>query len=196
MATSAQIYANRLNAQKSTGPKTPEGRAKASQGNFRHGLRGEFKMLSNEDPEEFHAFLESLREEHSPSTPTEEVLVQQMAEHFWLTRRARGFQDTMLLNPETFTIKMMNMWMRYETQHQRAFHKCLADLLKLRAEQRKERKEEAKLAQQPKNGFEWKKPEQEPQQPNQRVATAQSEPIEITNPSRTNARGHFGDGGL
>jgi hypothetical protein len=185
--SAARILANRLNAQKSTGPKTPEGKAASSHNNFRHGLRGAFKVLPNEDESEFRNLLRSLREEHDPATPTEELLVQQMAEHFWLTRRAKGFQDTMILNPETFTVRMMNMWMRYETQHQRAFHKCLADLLKLKEEKRKAELHDKKVCvinEKLVNGFEWNRKRAELHELKKRIATAKAEALEHKNQAK------------
>jgi hypothetical protein len=41
MASVAQIQANRSNAQKSTGPRTPQGKATASQNAVKHGLLAE-----------------------------------------------------------------------------------------------------------------------------------------------------------
>ncbi len=38
MTTEAQVAANRLNAQKSTGPRTPEGKGVVSQNAVKHGL--------------------------------------------------------------------------------------------------------------------------------------------------------------
>jgi len=38
MASEKQIAANRANAKKSTGPRTPAGRAKSSRNAYRHGL--------------------------------------------------------------------------------------------------------------------------------------------------------------
>ncbi len=47
MATEKQIAANRINAQKSTGPKTAAGRLKSSRNAFRHGLSLRLRL----DPE-------------------------------------------------------------------------------------------------------------------------------------------------
>ncbi len=54
MATSAQIEANRLNAQKSTGPKTERGKAHARLNAVTHGMtaRTIMPVLPQEDPKE------------------------------------------------------------------------------------------------------------------------------------------------
>ena len=46
MATEKQFEANRLNAQKSTGPRTPEGRAAVRLNGVKHGLTAETIVLS------------------------------------------------------------------------------------------------------------------------------------------------------
>lgn len=53
MATPAQIAANRRKAQKSTGPKTPEGKQTVSQNAVRHGLLSTNVLLPGEDPEAY-----------------------------------------------------------------------------------------------------------------------------------------------
>ena len=70
---------NRRNARRSTGPKTPEGRAASSQNALKHGLYSTTVLLPGEDHAEFQALLDSFLAEHAPSTPTESTLVQQMA---------------------------------------------------------------------------------------------------------------------
>jgi hypothetical protein len=58
MASPAQIAANRLNSRKSTGPTTPEGRAKSSMNALKHGNRSPKLALLRE---ESYAFEERLR---------------------------------------------------------------------------------------------------------------------------------------
>jgi hypothetical protein len=87
MATDKQIAANRLNAQKSTGPKTPEGRAAVRLNGVKHGLYAETLVLPGESESDFTALLESYEAEHQPATPSEEALVQQLTMAMWRLRR-------------------------------------------------------------------------------------------------------------
>ena len=137
-----QLTANRANAQLSTGPKTEAGRAISSQNRTTHGLarhNGAFILLSTEDPNGFEALKASLADEHQPSTETESILVNTMAESHWLANRAQTLQNT-CLDPQTGQITdaaLFSLYLRYQTTHTRAFHKSLNDLLKLRSERRK-----------------------------------------------------------
>ena len=51
MLSEKQLEANRRNAQKSTGPKTTEGKSNSSRNNLRHGLTGQISLLPTEDRE-------------------------------------------------------------------------------------------------------------------------------------------------
>src|SRR5579864_5301481 len=87
MATLKQFEANRRNAQKSTGPKTPEGKAACSMNALRHGLRARSVVLPGEDPTEFHQLCNDLESEWHPKSRTEQFYVEQMAVSQWkLTR--------------------------------------------------------------------------------------------------------------
>ena len=63
-----------------------------------------------------------------------------MAQHYWLTQRAITLQatcfdsETAPEDPE----KQLALYLRYQTTHDRAFHKSLDRLLKLRAEKRRQ----------------------------------------------------------
>src|SRR5438067_3921842 len=87
MSSQQQIEANRLNAQKGTGPTTPEGRAAVSLNSLKYGLYAETLILPGEDPAAFEALLDRFDTEYQPATPTEEGFVSQLAMATW--RRAR-----------------------------------------------------------------------------------------------------------
>src|SRR5438046_21337 len=87
MSSQQQIEANRLNAQKSTGPSTPEGRAAVSLNGLKYGLYAKTLILPGEDPAEFDALLDRFHAEYQPATPTEEGFVSQIVMATW--RRAR-----------------------------------------------------------------------------------------------------------
>lgn len=137
MSTQAQIAANQSNAQQSTGPNTEEGLSISSRNNFRHGLARKWMLLPEEDPTEFKELFESLRNEHQPSTPTESLLVEQMAQHYWISQRALRLQTTAFENLPEIDEKKLALYIRYHSTQNRAFHKSLNDLLKLRADKRK-----------------------------------------------------------
>ncbi len=140
MSTEAQIAANKANAQHSTGPKTPAGKAASSANHIRHGFTGEFRLLSFEDPQDYEILHRDLVHEHKPSTPTEQILVERMAQHQFLLGRALKYQTAVLElsgKPAGEKERSLALYLRYQTVQERAFSKCLNDLLKLRAEKRK-----------------------------------------------------------
>jgi hypothetical protein len=80
VATSqARIDANRKNAQLSSGPKTPEGKAVCRQNALKHGLTGEGVAVPDEDREAISARFERLRAELAPSCAMGMILVQRIA---------------------------------------------------------------------------------------------------------------------
>jgi len=96
MATDKQIQANRENARHSTGPVTPEGKARVSQNAVTHGMLTRAIILQNESGDRFRELLESLVDEHQPEGPTENMLVETIAAARWRQLR--------LLSIETATM--------------------------------------------------------------------------------------------
>ena len=140
MSTQAQIAANQINAQLSTGPKTEEGKATSSRNNLSHGLTyrgGVFVLLPWENAKEYDQLVVDLKSEHRPTSRTEMILVERMAQHHWLCDRAGLLQANCFADDGSIDEKRLALYLRYQTTHERAFHKCLNDLLKLRAEKRK-----------------------------------------------------------
>jgi hypothetical protein len=70
------------------GPRTANGKASSSGNSLKHGLASGRVIIPGEDPAEFEALLNDLNAEHVPATPTEQMLVQQMAQSWWLMQRA------------------------------------------------------------------------------------------------------------
>lgn len=56
MISTAKVDANRKNAQKSTGPRTPAGKSIASMNAVKHGLSARMPVVPAEDTDEFHTF--------------------------------------------------------------------------------------------------------------------------------------------
>ncbi len=133
----AQLRANRANSQHSTGAKTSEGKQTVSLNAFRHGLAGRFLLLPHENENEFKELFHGLQHEHRPSTPTEHLLVEGMAQHYWLAQRALNLQQ-LCFDESGVDEKQLALYLRYQTTHDRGFHKCLNDLLRLRAQKRRE----------------------------------------------------------
>ncbi|HEX3685318.1 MAG TPA: hypothetical protein VHU83_22480 [Bryobacteraceae bacterium] len=142
MATDAQISANQSNAQLSTGPKSESGKAASSQNNFKYGLTGSsFAVLEFENQDEYDHVLCGLRFEHQPASMTESILVDKMAQSYWLSKRALYLQDQCCTDEDLSLEqqqKQLALFIRYQTTHDRAFHRALNDLLKLRADKRKQ----------------------------------------------------------
>ncbi len=93
MASVAQVQANRSNAQKSTGPRTPEGKAAASRNAVKHGLSAEQVVIHGEDPEEFDLYRAGMLEELAPVGAVETMLAERAVSLSWRLRRAERLQS-------------------------------------------------------------------------------------------------------
>jgi hypothetical protein len=96
MSTEKQTEANRLNAQKSTGPKTPEGKEKVSQNAITHGLTAFRPVLANENPEEYTLFRDDFIRHHAPVGILEESLAHRAADTLWRLQRAQDYETAVL----------------------------------------------------------------------------------------------------
>jgi hypothetical protein len=82
-----RIEANRQNAQRSTGPKTAEGKARVALNARTHGLFARQALLPDEDPQELEDLRESVRADVNPEGTQEECLVELMVDALWRRRR-------------------------------------------------------------------------------------------------------------
>jgi hypothetical protein len=88
MSTEKQITANRLNALKSTGPKTPIGKKLASRNAIRHGFYTSDVVLPTEDLAAYQNLARSLIAAYDPCGALEEAEVCTIIETCWQLKRA------------------------------------------------------------------------------------------------------------
>ena len=93
MASAAQIEANRANAKKSTGPRTPEGKERASRNALRHGLTAREAVIQGEDPEAYELHREEMLGELAPVGVVERMLAERVVGISWRLRRAERLHN-------------------------------------------------------------------------------------------------------
>jgi hypothetical protein len=143
MASQKQIEANRRNAQKSTGPCTSEGRARASMNALRHGLTAAAVVLEKEDQGAYQAIREQLFRDYAPVDNVECMLVNQLVAAYWRTIRSRRIEKAILDGAEADILDAFNShfqtYFRYDAAISRDYHRALRALE--RAQQTRAREE-------------------------------------------------------
>jgi hypothetical protein len=91
-----QVQANRANATRSTGPRSPEGKAKSRLNAVRHGLFSKHLFLNGEQPEDYHALEEDLQLTLRPIGALEQTLIEQIAVNMWKQRRLIHAETAMI----------------------------------------------------------------------------------------------------
>jgi hypothetical protein len=85
--------ANRANAQKSTGPKSPEGKARAAANAVRHGLAASNFVILTEDVGQFNGFRQSYMDRFGPRDGVEVDLIDRMVHAAWTERRTWSMEN-------------------------------------------------------------------------------------------------------
>jgi len=90
--TPAQVEASRLNGAKSTGPTTPEGQAKSQNNRMVHGFRANLLALANENRGALTDHIESYKLRYSPIDRVEDDLVGLLATNMWQLMRINSVE--------------------------------------------------------------------------------------------------------
>ena len=93
MSTEAQILANRRNAQKSTGPRTDQGKAAVSQNAIKHGLLARQDVIASERQADFDLYRDQILEELRPTSPMETMLAERVVSLSWRLKRTARIQN-------------------------------------------------------------------------------------------------------
>lgn len=159
MASPKQVAANRENANRSTGPKSPAGKSRSRRNSLKHGLLSRELVVLWEDDREYHKLLNALVADHCPEGATEVLLVEQLAVATWKLSRLTGIESAVMnrqfesflvsgLNPGNTTDKKiqyamshtlpknLHVLINYETQLTKGFHRALSTLHTLQKKRR------------------------------------------------------------
>jgi hypothetical protein len=89
MPTAKQTAANRMNSQKSTGPRTPQGQAASRYNALKHGIFATTQIMFDEKAEDLADLAAEYHEHHSPADPNARFLVDTLVINEWRLRRLR-----------------------------------------------------------------------------------------------------------
>jgi len=91
-----QIDANRRNAQKSTGPKTKEGKAKSAMNSIKYGIYSDKFLIKGEKKEDFDEYSNGFLNWLNPSNPVLLDMASQIIASGWFAKRYMIVESTIL----------------------------------------------------------------------------------------------------
>jgi hypothetical protein len=112
-----QLAANRANAKKSTGPRTPQGKAICEMNGFQHGFTGLAVVMTNEDREAMNAFVKPYIQRLNPIGEIELQLAQTIAHDNFRLNRLKTIEENMFAYGELGPLSD-----KIETEHARVHH--------------------------------------------------------------------------
>src|SRR6266478_5476819 len=141
MISAEKLAANQANAQKSTGPQTPEGKDASSQNSRTHGLCAKDLLVADEDKQEFESLHLKLQGDVCPKGALEGVLFTEMVIAAWLMRRIGRMETESCAGQATYTDlmnddglqKKLDRLARHHTRFERTFLRCLKEIKALQA---------------------------------------------------------------
>jgi hypothetical protein len=92
-AAAKRAETNRQNARKSTGPRTPEGKAASSQNRLAHGLCSSSLILPGETQADFDELRQKTLTTFAPLTAEETLLTDQLTQALWRLNRAHRVES-------------------------------------------------------------------------------------------------------
>jgi hypothetical protein len=149
MATPAQINANRANAQKSTGPRSAEGKSVARFNALKHGIDAASIVIPGEDPADYDALANHYLHEFRPQSASESFHVDTMLRADWQKRRLQGVEADLyhtvlaespgnslaaVLLAESPAAKLLVRVQRQIAAFERTWHRANNELRRSRAE--------------------------------------------------------------
>lgn len=100
-----RVAANRANAAKSTGPRTPEGKEKAKLNAIVHGLTAQTAVLPGEDRGELEALSQSLMAQLSPRGVVQRLIAGRVVSLAWKLRRVARAEEAIAAEMNTHEVE-------------------------------------------------------------------------------------------
>ncbi len=97
MTSEARVKANRSNSQKSTGPRTPEGKSSSSKNAITHGLLSREVVLPDEDFDAHAQMSHAILKDLSPAGPLEHAIAELATAALWRLHRVRRIETALFL---------------------------------------------------------------------------------------------------
>jgi septum formation inhibitor MinC len=139
-----QHEANCQNAQQSSGPKTPEGKAAVRLNALTHGLRARSTLISTEKQEEYEQFWDQLVAEWRPQGRTELLYLETACTSQWLLARVakserRIYEDLQIEFDEKY-FRLLALVAKQRAQLERSFRTAIQDLKQAQKERQSQPK--------------------------------------------------------
>ena len=131
-----KLQANRANAKRSTGPRTPAGKAAVRANALKHGVRsGSLSVLPDEGLKQWNDVVLSIKKTWEPKTVEEEALTEEIANLWWKLRRLVQLETNSvsgLSDPASDHSATLRLLPRYEGSLSRQLRVRIRRLLQLR----------------------------------------------------------------
>ena len=130
--SAAKLAANRANAQKSTGPKTPRGKTTSSWNALKHGLLSRRLVnFSDQSQRSFLELLADLRQEYTPVGALEELLLEKIAYEYWRLATVAWYESRELGGPVLDDVVPFDRILRYQASVNRQLFQTINQLERL-----------------------------------------------------------------
>ena len=127
MSTSAaQLAANSVNAQRSTGPRTVEGKTRAAQNARTHGLTAREPSVAPHERAEFEEMRAAFRADVQPRGAIQQTLFDELVAAAWNLRRIQRMEAD--LYSRDATLQELDHLARHKSRIERTFHRSLKEL--------------------------------------------------------------------
>ncbi len=138
-----KLAANRANAQRSTGPKTFEGKEKSKFNSVQHGFTARYFpaviQAGTAEWEQFEAVRTDLYGFYQPADPLEELMVEKVTIEYVRYRRLVEREQVLCAHNRPYFLDIVNKLARYQTAINRQLFEAMRELERLQA-QRKAKK--------------------------------------------------------